>query len=88
MLPLANWLKDQRRCEVELCGEWNQRLNVWSLCLPVSASVLASFAPTKDELCPKEREHGHGQLQCHILRESFSIRKAKLHHHVYLEKSL
>ena len=61
MLELANWL----------CGEWTQRLSVWILCLPDSPSVLVSFALTRDEPYPRERKHGHRQLQSHFLENHF-----------------
>lgn len=87
-LELANWLKEQCRCEVVLCSERNPKLSVGSLyvilsLLPCWHHVLLqkiSFTQNKENMAmvaPK----------LHSWRK-LSTKKVKLLYHVLLEKCL
>lgn len=87
-LELANWLKEQCRCEVVLCSEGNQKLSVGSLyvilsLLPCWHHVLLQKMGFTQIKRPWPR-----WLHSYILRETLSTKRVKLLYHVHLEKCL
>lgn len=84
-LQLANWLKEQRRSEVVLCSEGNQKLSVGSMssCLYFPVGIMCFY---KRWGLPKIKRTWPRWLHSYILRETLSTKKVKLLYHVHLEK--
>lgn len=86
-LELANWLKEQCKCEAVLRSEGTQKLGVVPLCHPVSTPCWHHVLLQKMGFTQNKENMAMVAPELHSWRK-LSTKKVKLLYHVQLEKCL